>query len=53
MSNKNIELNIKVIFDKEEAEKKIKRINKLVEQLNYELETFPQLQIVQKEKNTK
>ena len=40
---KKITLKIKLEFDKEEAEKKLERINQLKDEINKELETFPQL----------
>lgn len=40
---KKIAVKVKLEFDKEEAEKKLERINQLKEEINKELETIPQL----------
>lgn len=40
---KKIAVKVKLEFDKEEAEKKLERINQLKDEINKELETIPQL----------
>lgn len=40
---KKITVKVKLEVDKEEAEKKLERINQLKDEINKELETFPQL----------
>lgn len=42
VNEKMMTIKLDVDFDKEEAEKKLERIKKLVEELNEELKTFPQ-----------
>ena len=42
INEKIMTIKLNVDFDKEEAEKKLERIKKLVEELNEELKTFPQ-----------
>ena len=40
---KKLTVKVKLEFDKEEAEKKLERINQLKDEINKELETIPQL----------
>lgn len=42
VNEKIMTIKLNVDFDKEEAEKKLEHIKKLVEELNEELKTFPQ-----------
>lgn len=42
INEKIMTIKLNVDFNKEEAEKKLERIKKLVEELNEELKTFPQ-----------
>lgn len=42
INEKIMTIKLNVDFDKEEAEKKLEHIKKLVEELNEELKTFPQ-----------
>ena len=43
MKEKELTVKVKLEFNKEEAEKKLERINQLKDEINKELETFPQL----------
>ena len=43
MEGKELTVKVKLEFDKEEAEKKLERINQLKDEINKELETFAQL----------
>ena len=43
MKEKELTVKVKLEFDKEEAEKKLERINQLKDEINKELETFAQL----------
>ena len=43
MKEKELTVKVKLEFDKEEAEKKLERINQLKDEINKELETIPQL----------
>lgn len=43
VNEKMMTIKLNVDFDKEGAEEKLERIKKLVEELNEELKTFPQL----------
>lgn len=43
MKENELTVKVKLEFDKEEAEKKLERINQLKDEINKELETFAQL----------
>ena len=40
---KNLQVNVKIEFDEEKAAEKIKRISELLKEVQYEIDTFPQL----------
>ena len=43
MKENELTVKVKLEFEKEEAEKKLERINQLKDEINKELETIPQL----------